>query len=58
MPGMIAERKKERFSDLAGRLPVGRIGCTSEMAAAFLFLMKNEFVTGTVLHVDGGHQLV
>jgi NAD(P)-dependent dehydrogenase (short-subunit alcohol dehydrogenase family) len=58
MPGITAEKKKERFSEMAGRLPVQRVGRADEMAAAYLFLIKNEFITGTILHVDGGHQLV
>jgi len=58
MPGMTAERKQERFAGMAQRLPVGRIGHAEDIAAAALFLMTNSFVTGTTLHVDGGHRLV
>ena len=39
-------------------LPVGRIGRPEEVAAAVIFLMSNEFVTGTVLPIDGGGRLV
>lgn len=58
MPGVTAERKKERFSEMSSRLPTRHIGRPEEIAAAFLFLMKNEFATGTILHIDGGHELV
>ncbi len=58
MPGMNAEKKQERFAAMAQRLPVGRIGHPEDVAAAALFLMTNSFVTGTTLHVDGGHRLV
>lgn len=58
MPGMTPERKRERFSSMARRLPVGRIGSPEEIALAAIFLMTNGFVTGTTVHVDGGHQLV
>jgi NAD(P)-dependent dehydrogenase (short-subunit alcohol dehydrogenase family) len=58
MPGVTAERKKERFSEMAARLPARHIGRPEEIAAAFLFLMKNEFATGTILHLNGGHELV
>ncbi len=35
-------------------LPVRRIGRPEELARAYLFLMTNGFVTGSVLDVDGG----
>jgi NAD(P)-dependent dehydrogenase (short-subunit alcohol dehydrogenase family) len=39
-------------------LPVGRIGRPEEVAAGVIFLMRNGFVTGTVLAIDGGGSLV
>ncbi|MFI6043567.1 SDR family oxidoreductase [Nocardia sp. NPDC051321] len=50
--------KTERHQQLAARLPVGRIGQPTEVAQAMLAAMHNPFITGTVLHVDGGHRLV
>ncbi|WP_280250549.1 SDR family oxidoreductase [Nocardia abscessus] len=50
--------KTERHQQLAARLPVGRIGHPSDIAQAMLGVMRNRFITGTVLHVDGGHRLV
>ncbi|HZT01210.1 MAG TPA: SDR family oxidoreductase [Steroidobacteraceae bacterium] len=58
MPGMTAERKREVFASMAARLPTGRIGRPEEIADAVVFLMKNQFSTGAVLDVDGGHRLV
>ncbi|MEV4266044.1 SDR family oxidoreductase [Kribbella sp. NPDC049584] len=43
---------------MAARLPVGRIGRTQDIAAAIIALLRNGFITGTVLHADGGHRLV
>ena len=43
---------------MADRLPVGRIGRTQDIAAAIIALLRNGFITGTVLHADGGHRLV
>ena len=43
---------------MAARLPVGRIGHTHDIAAAIIALLRNGFITGTVLHADGGHRLV
>jgi len=50
--------KHERLATMAARLPVGRVGAAADVAAAFEGLMTNGFITGTVLHVDGGHRLV
>ena len=40
------------------RSPLKRIGSSEDVAAAAIYLMKNEFTTGTVLHIDGGGMLV
>jgi NAD(P)-dependent dehydrogenase (short-subunit alcohol dehydrogenase family) len=40
------------------RLPVGRVGRPEEVAAAVIFLMGNDFVTGAILPIDGGGGLV
>lgn len=47
----------QRQRDMAARLPVGRIGRPDDIAAAVLALIHNPFITGTVLHADGGHRL-
>jgi NAD(P)-dependent dehydrogenase (short-subunit alcohol dehydrogenase family) len=52
------DKKAERLAAMAGRLPVGRIGQPTDIAEAFVALMHNGFITGTLLHVDGGHRLV
>jgi NAD(P)-dependent dehydrogenase (short-subunit alcohol dehydrogenase family) len=39
-------------------LPVQRMGRAEEVAQAVLLLMTNGFITGEVLHVDGGGRLV
>lgn len=49
--------KQAAFAGLAGRLPARRIGTPGDVAQAFLSVMRNGFITGTVLHVDGGHRL-
>ena len=51
------ERRDALFSHLSSTLPVGRIGGPEEIAQAILFLLENDFTTGSVLHVDGGHRL-
>jgi NAD(P)-dependent dehydrogenase (short-subunit alcohol dehydrogenase family) len=52
------ERKSAVLDAMARRLPAGRIGQPEDVAAAIVSLMQNSFITGTVLHVDGGQRLV
>jgi NAD(P)-dependent dehydrogenase (short-subunit alcohol dehydrogenase family) len=43
---------------MAERLLVGRVGRPRDIAEGLRFVMHNGFMTGTVLHLDGGHRLV
>jgi NAD(P)-dependent dehydrogenase (short-subunit alcohol dehydrogenase family) len=52
------DRKTEVLEVMANRLPVGRVGRATDIAQAIELLMHNGFITGTVLHVDGGQRLV
>lgn len=47
--------RKEVLARVADMLPVKRVGRPEEIAQAVLFLMQNEFATGSVIDVDGGH---
>jgi NAD(P)-dependent dehydrogenase (short-subunit alcohol dehydrogenase family) len=49
-----ADSRRLLFADVAGRLPVGRVGDADNIASAILFLAANPFTTGSVLQVDGG----
>ncbi|MGE0824586.1 MAG: SDR family oxidoreductase [Candidatus Binatia bacterium] len=42
----------------ARQIPVKRVGRAEEVADAILFLMKNGYVNGITLTIDGGHMLV
>jgi NAD(P)-dependent dehydrogenase (short-subunit alcohol dehydrogenase family) len=63
-PGFIAtERveeltrtKPEMMKQMLSQIPMGRIGSTSELAAAAAFLASEpaSYITGAVLQVDGG----
>jgi NAD(P)-dependent dehydrogenase (short-subunit alcohol dehydrogenase family) len=44
----------ETHEFLAGLHPLGRLGQIDEVVDAILFLENNRFVTGEILHVDGG----
>lgn len=50
------ETLKDLEKSLAGRVPLKRVGDTSTVAAAALFLCskENQFITGANLRVDGG----
>ena len=49
--------KKTAFDELAQRLPARRIGTPDDVAKAFSSVMGNGYISGTVLHVDGGHRI-
>ena len=50
----LGERRNAFIAEYSKRLPVGRPGRPEEVADAVLFLMKNGFVTGITLTIDGG----
>ena len=49
---------RQAIIDIGRSLPVGRAGHADDIAAGVLFLMKNDFTTGTVLKIDGGGSLI
>lgn len=51
---ILGERRDAMIAEYSRRLPVRRPGRPEEIADAILFLMKNGFVTGITLTVDGG----
>jgi NAD(P)-dependent dehydrogenase (short-subunit alcohol dehydrogenase family) len=55
---MGAEARDALYGEIAGSLPVGRVGEAEDVAAAYLFLMANPHATGSVVTVDGGTVLV
>jgi NAD(P)-dependent dehydrogenase (short-subunit alcohol dehydrogenase family) len=55
---LAGDSKGDRLAAMAARLPTGRVGTPDDIARAIVALLDNGFVTGTVLHVDGGHRLV
>jgi NAD(P)-dependent dehydrogenase (short-subunit alcohol dehydrogenase family) len=50
--------KQTRLSEMAARLPAGRIAKPADIANAISYLIADDFVTGTVLHAEGGQLLV
>ena len=52
--GIPEPQREALFATLAGRTLTKAIGEPGQIAAAYLYLMENGYVTGTVLTVDGG----
>ncbi|MXY40644.1 MAG: SDR family oxidoreductase [Rhodospirillaceae bacterium] len=51
-------RRNEMYAAAGASLPVGRIGTVQDIADAALFALGNRFLTGAVLDVDGGRQVL
>lgn len=49
--------RKGFFADLATKLPVRRTGAPRDLAEAALFALTNPYLTGEVVHVNGGGSL-
>ncbi len=49
---------EEGVKERGKKVPLGRVGKPEEVAEAVLTLIKNDFITGAVLLVDGGASLV
>ena len=56
-PGIVATpvHPAESYEQLGGRLPpLGRVGQVSDVVDGVLFLESSPFITGEILHIDGG----
>lgn len=47
-----------RMAERGRALPVGRIGTAEELAQVYLMVMTNGYLTGEILHVDGGGRYI
>ena len=60
-PGLVlpsADLSPEQWQKLVQRVPLRRPATPEEIAAGVLFLVEHPYVTGQVLAIDGGYQLV
>ena len=57
---MTDELSEDQKAGILGQIPVGRMGTPEEIAAAAVFLASPEaaYVTGTVIHVNGGMAMI
>jgi NAD(P)-dependent dehydrogenase (short-subunit alcohol dehydrogenase family) len=56
--GMSETAREGLYAEEARRLPVGHVAEPREIAAGYLYLMRQTFVTGQTLTIDGGGLLV
>jgi NAD(P)-dependent dehydrogenase (short-subunit alcohol dehydrogenase family) len=49
--------RDEQFEAAADSVPAGRVGTAADVAAAIAYLIDADFVTSTVLPVDGGYTI-
>jgi len=56
MPG--AGLPRQAWERLVARLPLRRPAASAEIASALEFLLDNEYITGHILDVDGGYDLL
>ncbi len=60
-PGLILpsnEEEVELFRVISKKLPLQNIGQPEDVAKAVLFLTESSYITGQVIHVDGGRHLL
>lgn len=60
-PGLVLPSENvstEEWEKLVQKLPLKRVATTEEVASALEFLIKNEYITGQTIVVDGGYSLV
>lgn len=60
-PGLILppdDFPEETWDKLINRLPLKHSGTPNDICKAIEFLMQNKYVTGEILTIDGGYQLV
>ena len=55
--GMSESDRAALYDATTAALPVGRIGQVDDLAHAALAILENGFVTGSVMHVDGGARI-
>lgn len=60
-PGLVlpsGQVSEEEWQRLVSRIPMKRSASLDEIASALEFLLKNEYITGQTIVVDGGYSLI
>ena len=53
---MTAELEEKWRAQLVSKIPIGRLGATTDISSTIIFLASNEasYITGQVIHANGG----
>lgn len=54
----LEEERKAFYDAIAEQLPLNRAGQPEDVAEGVIYLLRNHFSTGEILHVEGGHRLI
>ncbi len=54
MSPLEGEQREKYYSEGTAEHLIARAGTSAEVASAIIFLLENQFVTGTIVDVDGG----
>jgi NAD(P)-dependent dehydrogenase (short-subunit alcohol dehydrogenase family) len=57
-PGAVLRAADRRLRDKAGKIPLGKRPSVADIAAAVVFLLKSDAITGEIIFVDGGQHLL
>ncbi|MGQ4833606.1 MAG: 3-oxoacyl-ACP reductase family protein [Candidatus Asgardarchaeia archaeon] len=52
---MIKGLPEERKKKILAKVPMGRLGKPKEVAIGVIFLLKNDYITGEILDINGGY---
>ena len=56
--GIPEEAKQSLFADAKQRLPVQKVGTVEDLVEAYIYLMKDENVTGEIVNSSGGQLII
>ena len=56
--GMSEQARNDMMKSLEGHLPTGRAGRGVDVAESYLYVMKDQNVTGSMISTNGGHLIV
>ena len=48
------EAKEENYAEMIDKFLIKRIAEPEEMAQTVMYLLNNDYITGQVIHVEGG----
>ncbi|KAK3073302.1 hypothetical protein LTR53_005254 [Teratosphaeriaceae sp. CCFEE 6253] len=56
--GMTEQQRSDLFKHMESHLATGRVGKVEDLAEAYLYLLKDENITGSMISSNGGHLIV